>query len=84
VAGRTGRTALLSQQAERRRSRGRCGPAPGSTRCPPEAHVVVPGRRRCLSGDCHKKSLCIGVDKRGDLAGVHVEPVKGRPFLKAR
>jgi hypothetical protein len=67
VVGRSGRTAPVSQEAERRHSWGRGGPA----RCPIELVNAVSLLRTPHSrfgADRHKESLCLGVDKRPDLA----------------
>jgi hypothetical protein len=58
VVEHSGRTALVSQQAGRSHSWGTGGPARWST---PPGWVSSAHR--------HKESLCIGVDKRGDVGG---------------
>ena len=52
-----------SQRGGARRSSSKRGPARDSTPRAPEASVVMPGRRRWIRGDHHKKILCRGVDE---------------------
>ena len=81
MVGRSVRTDLVSQEAERRHSWGIGGPA----RCPIELRKAASSYtpHECVGADRHKESLCLGVDERPDWQRPMPSPSSGRTFLKA-